>query len=105
MSGNCDYNNKYESEQVITLGGVRMFITHGNKYSPTYDRTRLLYRCEELNCSVVLYGHTHISLVEYNGGILALNPGSPSAPRGGRKPSIAVLEIEEKTVMPSIITA
>ncbi len=104
VKGNCDFTSKYESEQVITLGGVRIFVTHGNKYSPTYDRSSLCYRAEELNCSVVLYGHTHVSMVEYSGTVLAVNPGSPTSPRNGRKPSIALLEINGNDAYASIVT-
>lgn len=104
VKGNCDFTSKYESEQVITLGGVRIFITHGNRYSPQYDRSALMYRAEELNCSVVLYGHTHTASVEINGGVLAVNPGSTTSPRNGQKPSAAVLEISDNRAYASIIT-
>ncbi len=104
VRGNCDMLSPFDSELVVTLGGVRIFMTHGNMYSPVYDRMALYYRCEELNCSVVLYGHTHVSIVEKNGGILAVNPGSTSFPRGGHKPSIALLDINDGEVMPRIIT-
>ena len=43
--------------------------------------------------SVVLSGHTHIPVLENNeDGILLLNPGSVSIPKGGFVPSFAVYE-------------
>ena len=43
--------------------------------------------------SVVLTGHTHIPILETNeNGILLLNPGSVSIPKGGFPPSYAVYE-------------
>ena len=43
--------------------------------------------------SVVLTGHTHIPVLETNeNGILLLNPGSVSIPKGGFAPSYAVYE-------------
>lgn len=104
VKGNCDFTSKYESEQVITLEGVRIFITHGNKYSPTYSRASLSYKAEELNCSVALYGHTHVSSVEILGSVLVVNPGSPTSPRCGQKPSVAVLEIADRKAYASIVT-
>ena len=44
---------------------------------------------------MVFYGHTHRPVVDNNGSILAVNPGSLSYPRQeGRKPSYAVMEID-----------
>ena len=43
--------------------------------------------------SVVLTGHTHIPTLETNqNGILLLNPGSTSIPKGGFAPSFAIYE-------------
>jgi putative phosphoesterase len=43
--------------------------------------------------SVVLSGHTHIPVLENNeDGILLLNPGSVSIPKGGFAPSYAIYE-------------
>ena len=43
--------------------------------------------------SAVLTGHTHIPVLETNeNGILLLNPGSPSIPKGGFPPSYATYE-------------
>ena len=43
--------------------------------------------------SVILSGHTHIPVLETNeNGILLLNPGSVSIPKGGFAPSYAVYE-------------
>ena len=75
--------------------------THG--VSP-YSYDKAAYRAEELHCSVLLFGHTHISIVNNDGRVLAVNPGSPSCPRGGRSPSFALLEIENGDVRAEIIT-
>ncbi len=46
---------------------------------------------------MVFYGHTHRPVVDDNGNILAVNPGSLSYPRQeGRKPSYALMEIDEE---------
>ena len=75
--------------------------THG--VSP-YSYDKAAYRAEELHCSVLLFGHTHISIVNNDGRVLAVNPGSPACPRGGRSPSFALLEIENGDVRTEIIT-
>ena len=42
---------------------------------------------------VMVYGHTHISLIHDEGNLLVINPGSPTLPRGGLPASVVVLEV------------
>lgn len=60
VKGNCDAGDIAE-EQVITLGGVRIFMTHGHAYAIALNSYRLMLRAQELDCAVALYGHTHVS--------------------------------------------
>lgn len=104
VRGNCDAASDADSERVLTLCGARLLITHGHNYSVSASTINLAYRAEELGCSAALFGHTHMSLIEASGPLLIINPGSPALPRGGMKPSIAVLEIENGEIYPSIVT-
>ena len=103
VRGNCDLDVRTPAEQVITLAGVRLLLCHGHQYGVRWDRTRLFYRAQELGCALALYGHTHVSLVEASGAVLAVNPGSPYLPRDGRAPSIALLTIEAGEVYSEIL--
>ena len=52
------------------------------------------------DCQIVMYGHTHTPVVEEENGILVINPGSLTYPRQrGRRPSYAVMEIEEGNIL------
>ena len=94
VRGNCDtYAAECPYERVLTFEGVRILVTHGHRYHVDIDRAALSYRAEELGCRLALYGHTHVSMVENDGRVISLNPGSSSRPRGGRKPSIACVEL------------
>ncbi len=64
---------------------------------------RLMLRAQELYCAVALYGHTHVSGIEYAGGVQIVCPGSPSVPRRGRRKSFAKLEIENGSAVASIV--
>ncbi|HEX7483212.1 MAG TPA: metallophosphoesterase family protein [Candidatus Bathyarchaeia archaeon] len=55
--------------------------------------------------NVLVYGHTHVANVLWEGKILYLNPGSPTDPAGIlNKPSVAVLKITRENISPQIIT-
>ena len=44
---------------------------------------------------LLLFGHTHWAFVEVQRGILVLNPGSISRPRGRDRPTFAVIHMPE----------
>lgn len=92
VAGNNDFSSAGNSERTISLGGKRIFITHGHKYSVHYEVMNLYFRALEEQADIVLYGHTHIYYVDYEGSMFFLNPGSVSRPRAG-VPSAAVLII------------
>lgn len=104
VRGNCDAGFSYETEKVLTLGGARIFMTHGHLYGVKTGTWALAEHAGALGCAAALYGHTHVSDIAAQGPMLLVNPGSPSRPASGRKRSIAVLEIENGDVRPGIIT-
>ena len=60
------------------------------------DHDRIVEKAKAKDCQIVMYGHTHTPVVEEENGILVINPGSLTYPRQrGRRPSYAVMEIEE----------
>lgn len=56
------------------------------------------------NSRVMAYGHTHISTISQENGLIIINPGSPSFPRGGMPPSVGLLHIENGQIFPQILT-
>jgi putative phosphoesterase len=102
VRGNCDFGSSTESELVEEIGGVRFFITHGHRYDVKYGLTRLMFKAQEVNAEVVLFGHTHIALIERGQGIWFLNPGSASESRRGSE-SMAFIDIAADGIRPSIV--
>lgn len=103
VRGNCDFDSRAETEQIVTLGGARLFLTHGHKYGVKQNVAPVFYRAQELSCAAALFGHTHVPLVEAWGSILGVNPGSAALPQAGGKPSVAMLTIENGDVGAKII--
>lgn len=46
-------------------------------------------------CRVVVYGHSHLPVVEDRDGLLLVNPGSACDPRRAKVPTVAILEIHD----------
>lgn len=114
MLGNCDRAFLCpfadSPSAVYTIGGKKLFMTHGNLYGVKSGREELLRAASEKcpDADLILYGHTHVSenryLPEENGfekPIYLINPGSISRPREGR-PSYALILIKGEGVLNNI---
>ena len=88
IRGNCDAEvdqmllsfPMLSDSAMLLLDGRRCFLTHGHVYGP--DRLPPLCPGDAL-----LSGHTHIPVQREEGGILLLNPGSVTFPKGGCPPT------------------
>ena len=92
VRGNCDIGAVAPLLRVAELGGARLLCVHGHLV-PGPDA--LSYRAEQERCGAALFGHTHIQWIETRGGVLLVNPGSLSRPRGGSPCGCALLTIEQ----------
>lgn len=75
VKGNCDGGG---DDVVIEIDGVKILITHGDRYGVKSSLYKLTLRAKELDVKVVLYGHTHISNILEIDGIIYCNPGALS---------------------------
>lgn len=98
VPGNNDYAPHLDRDKIIEVGSkYRMYLTHGHKYGVYYGLHGLYDKAIENNCNIVLYGHTHISKINYMNNITIANPGSISLPRGNvSSPTYLIIEIDKK---------
>lgn len=77
VRGNCDLAALAPDTDIVPLGPVKAFITHGHLYSVDFGRIdSLAYAAEENGCKIAMYGHTHRALHEQLGGVTVINPGT-----------------------------
>ena len=92
--GNNDFLRSGDHERVVEFDSHKIFICHGHTLSVSYGTQKLEALARQKGCKAALFGHTHSALLKKSeDGLIILNPGSVSRPRGG-KPSFAVLESE-----------
>ena len=115
VSGNCDWlsapliisGNAFEpqTEELVTVEGIRILLTHGHKYGVKSGPTAAAYRALELGADILVYGHTHVP-VEYRlppaeGGseerkpLILFNPGSI----GDRDGSFGTITIRKGVIL------
>lgn len=83
----------------LVVGGVRIHVSHGHELgAPKPDKLLARYAAD-----VIVYGHTHRQLIREADGRLVVNPGAAGPARFDLKPSVAILEVREKTANVRIV--
>lgn len=101
VKGNCDYL-PFDEELEVQVEDIKFLLTHGNRQNARHDHLNLLYRGKETNADCVLFGHTHISSIEFTDGIHLINPGSISMPRIA-EPSYAYITVIGDKILSKIV--
>ena len=85
VKGNCDFYGDEETELIITLGGKKIFATHGHKYGVKLGYGNIYRRAASIGADILLFGHTHEAFCEtvtkgsFDGldrDLFVMNPGS-----------------------------
>lgn len=101
VRGNCDYFCEYPLFDIVECGGVTVYMTHGHKHFVKSGVDDIIKAAKDVGASIALYGHTHISAIEYRDGIYAINGGSLALPRDG-KASYGVIDVSKEGILPAI---
>jgi len=93
VAGNCDFLSPVPDEGIVELGGAKIFLTHGHRHGVKSDLSRLAAYAKNAGADAAFYGHSHVAYYGEIDGIVLLNPGSITEPRGDIGASYALLEI------------
>lgn len=103
VSGNTDLYNSYPEFLIVTLAGIRIYVTHSHTLPYGQRLKALAQKAKDHDCRMACYGHTHIYDEQEVDGVICLNPGSLFYNRDGSKPCYArvcvqdgVLKIQRK---------
>jgi len=99
--GNTDGDMPINESAVVTLDGKKFFVQH--IVDPHRLQASLRERLKRIEPDVVVFGHTHMPFCETLGGVLFLNPGSVTQPRGDYRPSMVRLTIDHRKITPKFI--
>lgn len=98
VCGNCDgLRRDLEKEKLILLEGHRVLMMHGHTRDVKFGLTAAVLAAREQRAEVLLFGHTHDALCEYEAGLWVMNPGTV---RGGWEgASYGVISVEGENVV------
>lgn len=95
VSGNNDLFSELSKEKVIKIGYYKVMLTHGHRYG-VYNNSHKIKEAAKLRqVDIVMYGHTHVPMIDLNDSVWAINPGSISLPRQkGRIPTFILMDLD-----------
>lgn len=77
VCGNCDMYPSAPNADIVPLGPVKAFITHGHLYNVEWgDLSNLAYAAMEQGAQIAMFGHTHRAVNDELGSVKILNPGT-----------------------------
>ena len=76
VPGNCDWGSVDAPEVLTEYGGVRILMMHGHTRNMKASTLSAVYAAREMGAQILLFGHTHRPLVDYDGSLWVMNPGS-----------------------------
>lgn len=99
VRGNCDWGSELPVTGTWEMEGVRVFYTHGHAYGVKSGLYNAVCAAREQKAQVLLFGHTHRALTDYEAGLYIMNPGSLS----GWQASYGTLDITPQGIVTNVI--
>lgn len=94
--------------KVVSIGSFRIGIIHGHQIVPWGDLEALAAVQRELDCDILVSGHTHKHFIHVHDGKYFINPGSAtgaySALSSSNQPSFILMAIQGEDVSAFVYT-
>ncbi len=101
VTGNNDYPGISEKNLIVDLDGVKIFMTHGDRYFTMKEyvtKDWIAQDAKKHGATIAIHGHDHKASISEHDGVTVFNPGSPTFPRFGAKAAYGIMEIENGKV-------
>ena len=96
VSGNNDFYNGLPKDKLIHIGKYTILLTHGHRYGVNHNAVDILEVAKRNQANIVMFGHTHIPMIDLSRECWLINPGSLALPRQyGRIPTYIIMEIDK----------
>ncbi len=99
VRGNCDWGVKIPIDGDITLAGKHIFYTHGYTYNVKYGLYEAISAARGRKANILLFGHTHYAMTDYQDGLYIMNPGSLHGSQG----SYGIIDITDAGIVTNLL--
>ncbi|KAL0244972.1 hypothetical protein GEMRC1_009052 [Eukaryota sp. GEM-RC1] len=76
VRGDFDDLTSFPEQKIVTLGDLKVGLIHGHQIVPWGDPEALSITIRQLNCDILVTGHTHEHFIAEIEGKLIINPGT-----------------------------
>ncbi|MDD6021586.1 MAG: YfcE family phosphodiesterase [Acutalibacteraceae bacterium] len=76
VRGNCDFSSQLSASETVSVGGKKIYLTHGYAERVKYGLSLLVCAAREHDAEIAVFGHTHTPQTDYCDGLYLFNPGS-----------------------------
>ncbi|MCL2606333.1 MAG: metallophosphatase family protein [Coriobacteriia bacterium] len=95
VRGNCDPFSPLPSVERLTISDITIYLAHKPE-----TLARAIQKNQATGVTLGINGHLHIpSYTHQDNNTVIMSPGSPSEPRAGSKPSIALVQLQDSTIL------
>ncbi|AXF55822.1 metallophosphoesterase [Salicibibacter kimchii] len=98
VSGNTDAPGEFPEQEVLTIDGINVWLTHGHLYQVKSTNQRLQQTAMEKDARLVFHGHSHYAGAYEKDGIIYVNPGSLTLPKKPTTPTYALVTVRNGEV-------
>lgn len=95
VPGNCDWGSEDPTEILTEYNAVRIVMMHGHTRHVKVNPMSAVYAAKEMGAQILLYGHTHKALTDFDGSLWVMNPGSIGQ---GMPPTYGVITINNGNI-------
>ncbi|MDD6175880.1 MAG: metallophosphoesterase [Firmicutes bacterium] len=82
VRGNNDWRSSAPDFDELTVGNTKIFFTHGHLFRVKYDLYTAVCAAKSRKANILLFGHTHTPMIDYDDGLYLMNPGALCASWG-----------------------
>ena len=105
VAGNNDAGEvraRYGRQKIFSAAGFNIGMIHGDGAKGS-TLARACAAFSEGNVQAIAFGHSHVPYCHWHGGVLMINPGSPTERRRNPLYSYAVLELWRSRIRPKLL--
>ena len=99
LRGNGDWGSDLPAVQTLHIAGKKIFATHGHLYNGKMGYYSVYMAAREQKADILLFGHTHNAMTDYDDGLYVMNPGSLR----GAYATYGILDITEAGIVTNIV--
>jgi uncharacterized protein len=99
QGNNDDFNIKHKlrEKEVLLICNYKIGLYHGHGSGKTTIE-RALEAFKDSSVDIIIFGHSHMPLIQTKNKVLLINPGSPLAKRREHWYSFVILQIEKDNI-------